>query len=192
MREVSRSRLTFENLTGGYGSTTIVRDLAGAAIAGEVLRVLGRNGVGKTTLMKLLADQPVILLDEPSERAQWENILHMESLIAEKKAADVAFSGRAKSSLRRALPTWIRAAPCWKDRAPRLSAATCLRICTSEPWLWIPGLAATATPQNDEVQRATIRLCAVASLPESYPGAAFRLKAIRMLRSTTSATSARG
>jgi urea transport system ATP-binding protein len=46
--------LAFENLTGGYGSTTIVRDLSGAAAAGEVLCVLGRNGVGKSTLMKLL------------------------------------------------------------------------------------------------------------------------------------------
>ena len=44
---MSRPRLTFENITGGYGSTTIVRDLSGAANAGEALCVLGRNGVGK-------------------------------------------------------------------------------------------------------------------------------------------------
>jgi urea transport system ATP-binding protein len=185
---MSAPRLTFENLAGGYGSTTIVRDLSGAAAAGEVLCVLGRNGVGKTTLMKLLTgylpctrgrvlfdgaaitaldlaarrrsgvtycpqerpvfddlsvhdnltlmresrklapfrryfdrfpilerrltqhagtlsggekkmlsfvrglaeDQPVILLDEPSEGVQWENILHMDALIAEKKAAGAA------------------------------------------------------------------------------------------------------
>jgi urea transport system ATP-binding protein len=181
--------LAFENLTGGYGSTTIVRDLSGAAAAGEVLCVLGRNGVGKSTLMKLLfgylpcrvgrvllhgksvdgldpaarrrlgmtfcpqerpvfddlsvhdnltlmrnnrylspfrsyfarfpilerrltqhagtlsggekkilsfvrglaEDQPVVLLDEPSEGVQWENILHMDACIAEKKAAGAAF-----------------------------------------------------------------------------------------------------
>ena len=185
---MSARRLVFENLTGGYGSTTIVRDLSGGAVAGEVLCVLGRNGVGKTTLMKLLTgylpcthgrvllddtpitaydpaarrraggtdcpqerpgvadlsvrdnltlmrdsrklapfrryfdrfpilerrlnqhagtlsggekkmlsfsrglaeDQPVILLDEPSEGVQWENILHMEALIAEKKSAGAA------------------------------------------------------------------------------------------------------
>jgi urea transport system ATP-binding protein len=183
------SRLAFENVTGGYGSTTIVRDLSGAAIAGEALCVLGRNGVGKSTLMKLLLgylrcwngrvvldgqpiealdpsarrraglsycpqeqpvfddlsvrdnltltrgsrrltpfrryfdrfpilerrlnqhagtlsggekkmlsfvrglaeDQPVVLLDEPSEGVQWENILHMAALIAEKKTAGTAF-----------------------------------------------------------------------------------------------------
>jgi urea transport system ATP-binding protein len=186
---VSASRLVFENVTGGYGSTTIVRNLSGAAIAGEALCVLGRNGVGKSTLMKLLLgylpcangrvlldgepidrldpsarhraglsycpqerpvfddlsvrdnltlmrpsrrltpfrryferfpilerrlsqhagtlsggekkmlslvrglaeDRPVVLLDEPSEGVQWENILHMDALIAEKKAAGTAF-----------------------------------------------------------------------------------------------------
>ena len=182
-------RLAFEAVTGGYGSTTVVRDLSGAADSGEVLCVLGRNGVGKSTLMKLLLgylpcrsgrvmldgkpisqldpsarrrggmtycpqerpvfddlsvrdnltlmrasrqlsafrpyfdrfpilerrltqhagtlsggekkilsfvrglaeDQPVVLLDEPSEGVQWENILHMTAMIAEKKASGGAF-----------------------------------------------------------------------------------------------------
>jgi ABC-type branched-subunit amino acid transport system ATPase component len=181
-------RLVFEGVTGGYGGTTIVRDLSGAAIPGEALCVLGRNGVGKSTLLKLLfgflpclsgrivldgrpihvldpaarrrigmsycpqerpvfddlsvrdnltlmrasrqlapfrryfdrfpilehrlnqhagtlsggekkilsfvrglaEDQPIVLLDEPSEGVQWENILRMEASIAEKKAAGAA------------------------------------------------------------------------------------------------------
>ena len=181
-------RLAFEGVTGGYGTTTIVRDLSGAAAPGEVLCVLGRNGVGKSTLMKLLfgylpcragrvlfdgkpitgldpsarrrlgmtycpqerpvfddlsvrdnltltranrqlapfrpyfdrfpilerrlgqhagtlsggekkmlsfvrgvaEDQPLVLLDEPSEGVQWENILHMEACIAARKAAGAA------------------------------------------------------------------------------------------------------
>ncbi len=183
------ARLAFEAVTGGYGSTTIIRDLTGAASSGEVLCVLGRNGVGKSTLLKLLfgylpcrsgqvlldgkpisqldpsarrrsgmtycpqerpvfddlsvrdnltlmrasrqlgafrpyfarfpilqrrltqhagtlsggekkilsfvrgvgEDQPIVLLDEPSEGVQWENILHMIATIAEKKAAGTAF-----------------------------------------------------------------------------------------------------
>jgi branched-chain amino acid transport system ATP-binding protein len=186
---MSGARLVFETLSGGYGSTTIVQGISGAAIGGEVLCVLGRNGVGKSTLMKLLCgylpcisgdvlfdgksmagldpserrrvgmsycpqerpvfddlsvrdnltltrdsrqlepfrryfdrfpilerrlsqhagtlsggekkmlsfvrglaeDQPIILLDEPSEGVQWENILHMAALIVDKKAAGAAF-----------------------------------------------------------------------------------------------------
>jgi urea transport system ATP-binding protein len=186
---MSTAWLAFESVTGGYGSTTIVRELSGAANSGEALCVLGRNGVGKSTLMKLLfgylpcaggrvlldgrpidgldpsarrrigmtycpqerpvfddlsvrdnltlmrrsrqltsfrpyfdrfpilerrltqhagtlsggekkllsfvrglaEDQPIVLLDEPSEGVQWENILYMEASIAEKKAAGTAF-----------------------------------------------------------------------------------------------------
>jgi ABC-type branched-subunit amino acid transport system ATPase component len=185
---MSAATLTFEGVTGGYGAAPVVRGVSGRAVAGEVLCVLGRNGVGKTTLMKLLfgylpcwqgrviwngrpiealdpparralgisycpqerpvfddlsvrdnltlmqedraldrfapyfarfpilerrldqragtlsggekkilsfvrglaEDQPALLLDEPSEGVQWENILHMQALIAEKKAAGVA------------------------------------------------------------------------------------------------------
>lgn len=181
--------LAFEQVTGGYGSSVVVRGVSGAVAPGEVLCVLGRNGVGKSTLMKLLfgyvpcrqgsvllggrpihtlapplrrrigvtycpqerpvfddlsvrdnltlmrtnrrlepfrpyfvrfpilerrltqhagtlsggekkilsfvrglaENQPVVLLDEPSEGVQWENILHMEASIAEKKDGGTAF-----------------------------------------------------------------------------------------------------
>ncbi len=39
----------------------------------------------------LCENQPFVLLDEPSEGVQWENILHMEALLAEKKRAGAAF-----------------------------------------------------------------------------------------------------
>jgi branched-chain amino acid transport system ATP-binding protein len=182
------SALAFADITGGYGSAPVVRGVSGAVAAGDVLCVLGRNGTGKTTLMKLLMgylscwqgsvqfdgnaienldpparrrlgmsycpqerpvfddlsvrdnltlmrtgrdlaqfadyfsrfpilqlrldqhagtlsggekkllsfvrglaeEQPVVLLDEPSEGVQWENILHMAALIAEKRAAGTA------------------------------------------------------------------------------------------------------
>jgi urea transport system ATP-binding protein len=74
--------LAFDEVAGGYGTTTIVRGVTGAVAAGEVLCVLGRNGVGKSTLMKLLAghlrpwrgaiafrDQPVTALEPAARRA---------------------------------------------------------------------------------------------------------------------------
>ena len=50
-------RLEFSGLAGGYGDVVVVRDIAGSVAAGEVLCVIGRNGVGKSTLLKLLFGQ---------------------------------------------------------------------------------------------------------------------------------------
>ncbi len=47
--------LDFDGVTGGYGTTLVVRDVSGAVAPGQVLCVLGRNGVGKSTLMRLLS-----------------------------------------------------------------------------------------------------------------------------------------
>jgi urea ABC transporter ATP-binding protein UrtE len=38
--------------TGGYGKTTIIRDVSLEVKRGEVVALLGRNGVGKSTLMR--------------------------------------------------------------------------------------------------------------------------------------------
>lgn len=40
------------NATGGYGKTTIIRDVSLEVDAGEIVALLGRNGVGKSTLMR--------------------------------------------------------------------------------------------------------------------------------------------
>ena len=50
-------RLEFEGLVGGYGDVAVVRGISGAVAAGEVLCVIGRNGVGKSSLLKLLFGQ---------------------------------------------------------------------------------------------------------------------------------------
>lgn len=49
--------LAFEGLAGGYRDTRVLRGVDGAVAAGEVLGVIGRNGVGKTTLVRLLTGE---------------------------------------------------------------------------------------------------------------------------------------
>lgn len=41
-----------KNATGGYGKTTIIRDVSIEVKEGEIVALLGRNGVGKSTLMR--------------------------------------------------------------------------------------------------------------------------------------------
>jgi len=45
----------FEQVVCGYGDTLVVRGIDGGVAPGHVLGVLGRNGVGKTTLLRALA-----------------------------------------------------------------------------------------------------------------------------------------
>jgi len=54
---MSAPRLAFEGVAGGYGDVDVVRGVSGAVAAGEALCIVGRNGVGKSTLLKLLFGQ---------------------------------------------------------------------------------------------------------------------------------------
>jgi branched-chain amino acid transport system ATP-binding protein len=47
--------LLFENVVCGYGDTMVVRGVGGQVRPGSVLGILGRNGVGKSTLLRALA-----------------------------------------------------------------------------------------------------------------------------------------
>jgi branched-chain amino acid transport system ATP-binding protein len=46
--------LAVETLTSGYGEAMVLRDVTLRVMAGEVLTVLGKNGMGKTTLLKTI------------------------------------------------------------------------------------------------------------------------------------------
>src|SRR5947207_4216613 len=46
--------LTLENVSAAYGETPIVRDVSLEVPTGQVVCLMGRNGVGKTTLLKTI------------------------------------------------------------------------------------------------------------------------------------------
>lgn len=46
--------LELQGLTGGWGPTTVVEDLNLTLATGETIAVIGRNGVGKSTLLELI------------------------------------------------------------------------------------------------------------------------------------------
>lgn len=58
----------FEQVVSGYGDTLVVRGISGRVEPGRVLGVLGRNGVGKTTLMRALSG----FLPLAGGRATWQ------------------------------------------------------------------------------------------------------------------------
>ena len=45
----------FDKIVAGYADTTVLRGVSGSLQRGQVLAVLGRNGVGKTTLLRALS-----------------------------------------------------------------------------------------------------------------------------------------
>jgi len=57
MREGSIPVLGFTSLSGGYGETIVLQAIEGQVDSGQILGVVGRNGVGKTTLARLLAGE---------------------------------------------------------------------------------------------------------------------------------------
>lgn len=52
---MSAALLSIDGLRGGYGDITVIHDFSAAIASGEIAFVTGRNGVGKSTLVKLLA-----------------------------------------------------------------------------------------------------------------------------------------
>ncbi|AOJ90603.1 hypothetical protein WS87_27825 [Burkholderia sp. MSMB0856] len=55
MSELQReAMLRFSSIVAGYGDTMVLKGISGEVAAGNVLGVFGRNGVGKSTLMRAL------------------------------------------------------------------------------------------------------------------------------------------
>ena len=54
---MSAALLSIDGLGGGYGDISVIHDFSAAVALGEVSFITGRNGVGKSTLVKLVAGQ---------------------------------------------------------------------------------------------------------------------------------------
>lgn len=65
-------QLEVDNITAGYGNITVLRDMSFVIEEGGVLGVLGRNGMGKSTLIKCLAG--LILPSEGAIKISGEDI----------------------------------------------------------------------------------------------------------------------
>ena len=50
------------HLTLGYGNRTLVRDISFELVPGECVLLAGANGTGKTTLLKVLTEEGIILI----------------------------------------------------------------------------------------------------------------------------------
>ena len=49
-----QTRLRIDGLSSGYGEATIIHDISFSVGPGEILTVLGKNGMGKSTLLKTI------------------------------------------------------------------------------------------------------------------------------------------
>lgn len=68
---------TVSNLASGYGTSVVIPDLSMTAGKNEIVAVLGRNGMGKTTLFKSLIG--VLPARKGSLRVDDVDVTHMES-----------------------------------------------------------------------------------------------------------------
>ena len=106
-----RAVLDLVGLTGGWGPTTIVEHLSLSVAAGETVAIVGRNGVGKTTLLELIAGR------------------------AQRQAGDIRLNGQSMNRLpihERARAEWLR--PAATRSFPEFDRkGTCSHCGTSRP-----------------------------------------------------------
>ncbi|MDH5616745.1 MAG: ABC transporter ATP-binding protein [Acidimicrobiia bacterium] len=86
--------LKVEGLRCNYGTASILEDVSIEVRGGEVLALLGRNGMGKTTLVRALAgiDPPQVM--EGSVKYRDEELLGLESYEVSRKGIGYVPQGR--------------------------------------------------------------------------------------------------
>jgi branched-chain amino acid transport system ATP-binding protein len=85
-------KLEVENITAGYGNITVLRDVSFKVKSGEVVGVLGRNGMGKSTLIKCLAG--LILPTEGTIKLNGEDISNLLPHVRANRGVTTVVQGR--------------------------------------------------------------------------------------------------
>lgn len=112
--------LTLDSLRCGYGQATVIRDLSLTLARGEALALLGKNGMGKTTLLKgilgflphqggsvsfegqpLVAGQPHLLAAQGIAYAPQEKAVFQDLSVEENLRVAVADGTRYRRGLER-------------------------------------------------------------------------------------------
>jgi ABC-type branched-subunit amino acid transport system ATPase component len=70
MTRIDETVIGFTDLGGGYGDTQVLRSVSGTVSSGQVLGIIGRNGVGKSTLLRLLTGALPLLSGRVELRGQ--------------------------------------------------------------------------------------------------------------------------
>lgn len=85
-------KLEVENITAGYGNITVLRDVSFKVNSGGVVGVLGRNGMGKSTLIKCLAG--LILPTEGTIKLNDEDISKLLPHVRANRGVTTVVQGR--------------------------------------------------------------------------------------------------
>ncbi len=78
--------MSFESLRTGYSGEALLQDASGSVNAGELVALAGRNGTGKSTLLRVLAG-----LQDPLEGEVRINGIPVQEIARQKRAKKISF-----------------------------------------------------------------------------------------------------
>jgi branched-chain amino acid transport system ATP-binding protein len=86
--------LEVRNVSAGYATGTVLRDVSVTVAEGELLALLGRNGMGKTTLLRVIAGLRPPLLTQGSIRLAGEEVSGLPSHQVARRGLSLVPQGR--------------------------------------------------------------------------------------------------
>jgi branched-chain amino acid transport system ATP-binding protein len=86
--------LEVQNLSAGYATGTVLRGVSLGVAEGEVLALLGRNGMGKTTLLRAIAGLRPPGLTQGSVRVEGEEVSTLPSYRVARRGVSLVPQGR--------------------------------------------------------------------------------------------------